>query len=75
MDDFKSLTLNYDDKGNWIPVGYEDKGMALRITFHPIGSNNKKYLIVKILPNGEIHKIYKVIDDWDKAKEELKNYL
>jgi hypothetical protein len=75
MDDFRPLTLNYDQKGNWIPAGHEDKGMALRVTYHPIGSDNEKYLVVKMLPDGGIDKIYKVMDNWDKAKEELKKYL
>lgn len=75
MDDFKPLTLNYDQKGNWIPAGHEDKRIALRTTYHPIGSDNEKILIVKIFPEGSVDKIYKVMDDWEKAKEELKKYL
>jgi len=76
MNDFRPLTLKYNDQtGNWLPVGHEDKGYALRVTYHPIGSNNEKTLLVNILPDGKIKKILKVYDNWDKAKEELKKYL
>jgi len=75
MEDFKPLTFNYDQKGNWIPIGHESKLIGIRVVNQPMGSSNEKNLIVKLKPDGGVEKVLESCDSWEQGKEEIKKYL
>jgi hypothetical protein len=66
-----NMKFNYDNKGNWIPVGYEDKMIAIRPVEQPMGSGNEKYLIVQLSPEGEFEETIKTTDSWEEAKKAI----
>ena len=75
IDEISNIKYTYDQKGNWIPVGYEDRKIALRSLEQPIGSNNWKVAVVVLDNNNDIDEIYQVKDSWDDAKLLLKKIL
>ena len=66
-----SIKFNYDQKGNWIPEGYEDKKVALRSLEQPLGSGNWKVAVVSLDDMGELLDIVSVKNDWNEAKDAL----
>ncbi len=66
-----SIKYKYDQKGNWIPVGYEDNKVALRPLEQPLGSDNWKVALVTLDVNGELDDIVKVTNTWEEGKNAL----
>lgn len=65
------LRYKYDQKGNWIPVGYEDKRMGIRPVEQPLGSGNEKFLVVLFDEAGEDFEILRTKDSWEEAKADV----
>lgn len=72
--DDSEMSFEYKN-GNFIPKGYEDKGIAYREVRQPMDSENKKYIIVKINPNGTIEQKLETTDSFDDLKNIISNYL
>ena len=66
-----SIKFNYDQKGNWIPEGYEDKKVALRSLEQPLGSGVWRVGLVTLDEFGELDNIFAIKDDWKQAKAAL----
>jgi len=66
-----SIKYKYDQKGNWIPQGYEDKKVGLRSLEQSIGSDNWKVALVTLDDMGDLLNIVDVKDSWDEAKDAL----
>lgn len=73
--DNTELSFQYDNKGNFIPKGHEDKGIVYREVEQPMGSGNKKFIIAKINPNGTIEKVLDRKDTFEEIKNVFSNYL
>jgi len=71
VDKMEGIKFKYDQKGNWIPEGYEDKKIALRSLEQPLGSDNWKVVVVTLDINGELDDIIKVTDSWEEGKNAL----
>ena len=71
VDMMEGIRFNYDQKGNWIPEGYEDKKIALRPLEQPLGSDNWKVALVTLDVNGDLDDIIKTTDTWEEAKNAL----
>lgn len=67
----EGIKFNYDQNGNWIPEGYEDKKVALRSLEEPLGSNNWRVALVTLDNEGNLDDIVKVVDTWDEGKRAL----
>lgn len=68
---FGSIRYNYDQNGNWIPEGYEDKKIGLRALEKPMGSDNWVVAVVQLDHNGDIDSIITEKNNWDDAKSAL----
>lgn len=64
------LKYNYSD-GNFIPVGHEDKKIALRPVEQPLGSGNNKVLLVSLGETGKFDNVIDQFNSWDEAKKAL----
>jgi hypothetical protein len=71
VDMMEGIRFNYDQKGNWIPEGYEDKKVALRPLEQPLGSDNWKVALVTLDVNGDLDDIIKTTNTWEEAKNAL----
>lgn len=70
-DDAKTINFNYDNKGNWLPQGLEDKRIGIRKVEQPLGSDVEKYLIVQIDSNGGVENILDTKDTWEDAVADI----
>ena len=71
----RTITYGYDEKGNWIPKGHEDKMLALRPVELPIGSNNDWIYVASIDNEGGLGKIHHKVKTWKEAKEAMASML
>lgn len=69
------VIFNCDNKGNFIPVGHEEKNIALRSIEKPMGSGNWVINVITIDENGNIDEILEEKNTWEEAKESMLNYL
>lgn len=71
IDALDELKFFYDNNGNWIPKGFEDKKIGIRVTEQPMGSGNEKFLVVTLTPDGKLDDILDTKDTWDEAKSSI----
>ena len=67
----EALKFKYDNNGNWIPQGFEDKRVGIRKVEQPMGSGNVKYLVVMLSNQGDVEDIIDRKDTWEQAAEAL----
>ena len=70
------IRYSFNDKGIFIPIGYEDKKIGIISVEKPAYSNNNVISVVEVNDDGSMGRIYHKAGSWKEAKNALlKNIL